>query len=206
MQHTEHLSKDKKLRNLIAEHGEVTIKKKRNTFLYLCYSIMSQQLSTKVADVFHKRFLGLYGGKEPSAKQVAATSFAELRGIGLSNAKAQYILNVAAFELEHGMSAKKLNSMQDEEIISYLTQIKGVGRWTVEMMLMFALGREDHFAADDLGLQQAMIKIYRLDDSNKKDFREAMLKIAKKWSPYKTYACMYLWRYKDKPVKTPAVK
>jgi DNA-3-methyladenine glycosylase II len=87
--------------------------------------------------------------------------------------------------------------MDNEEVITYLTQIKGVGRWTVEMLLMFALGREDVFAVDDLGIQNSMIKLYKLDRSDKKKFREDLLRISQKWSPYRTYACLHLWRWKD---------
>ena len=87
--------------------------------------------------------------------------------------------------------------MTDEEVIAHLTQIKGVGRWTTEMILMFALGREDVFAIDDLGIQQAMIKLYKLDNTDKKAFKEKMLRIAAKWSPYRTYACLHLWKWKD---------
>ena len=89
--------------------------------------------------------------------------------------------------------------MDNEEIIAYLTQIKGVGRWTVEMLLMFALGREDIFAIDDWGVQNAMIHLYKLDREDKKKFREDLLRISKKWSPYRTYACLHLWRWKDNP-------
>jgi len=74
-----------------------------------------------------------------------------------------------------------------------------VGRWTVEMLLMFALSREDVFAFDDWGIQNAMINLYKLDRTDKKQFREDMARISKKWSPYRTYACMYLWRWKDNP-------
>ncbi len=87
--------------------------------------------------------------------------------------------------------------MSNEEVIAFLTPIKGVGRWTVEMLLMFTLGREDVFAVDDLGIQQAMAKIYKLDMADKKGLREKMLKISAKWTPYRTYACFYLWKYKD---------
>jgi hypothetical protein len=87
--------------------------------------------------------------------------------------------------------------MEDEAIITHLTQIKGVGRWTVEMLLMFGLGREDIFAIDDWGVQNAMIHIYKLDRTDKKAFREALLRLSQKWSPYRTYACMHLWRWKD---------
>ena len=87
--------------------------------------------------------------------------------------------------------------MHDEEAIEYLRKIKGVGRWTAEMLLMFTLGREDLFALDDLGLQQAMIKLYKLNNSDKKKFREDLTRISKKWAPYRTYACLYLWGWKD---------
>jgi DNA-3-methyladenine glycosylase II len=162
-------------------------------------SIMSQQLSTKVADVIYQRFLNLYGGKQPTPDQIMATPPETLRAIGLSNAKVSYVQNVARFSLEQGMDHRQLHKMDDEEVIQYLTQIKGVGRWTVEMLLMFALSREDVFALDDLGIQNAMIALYKLDRTDKKQFREEMLRIAKKWSPYRTYACMYLWRWKDNP-------
>ena len=197
MDYVAHLSKDKKLAKLVHGTEPFQLKFHRNICLRLCASIMSQQLSTKVAKVIYHRFLDLYDGEEPSPEQIVNTPFEKLRGIGLSNAKAQYVLNVAQFAIDHQLSDKKLKKMSDEEIITLLTQIKGVGRWTVEMLLMFTLGREDLFAPDDYGLQVAMKKIYRLDDSNKKDFREKMLKISKKWSPYRTYACLHLWQYKD---------
>ncbi|MDQ6608694.1 MAG: DNA-3-methyladenine glycosylase 2 family protein, partial [Bacteroidota bacterium] len=140
----------------------------------------------------------LYGGKEPSPQQIAATAFDTLRGIGLSGAKTQYVLNVAQFAIDNKINDTKLRKMKDEDIINLLTQIKGVGKWTVEMLLMFTLGREDIFAVDDYGIQVAMKNIYKLDDSNKKDFKEAMQKIAIKWSPFRTYACLHLWQWKDK--------
>ena len=164
---------------------------------------MSQQLSTKVADVIYKRFIALYNGKEPTPQQILDTPFEKLRGIGLSNAKVGYVQNVARFEIEFGMDAKKLNKMSNEEVIDYLIVIKGVGRWTIEMLLMFALGREDVFAVDDLGIQNAMISLYKLDNTDKKQLREDMLRLSKKWSPYRTYACVHLWRWKD---NTPIIK
>jgi DNA-3-methyladenine glycosylase II len=199
MHYKEHLSKDRKLKKLIEGSEPHTLKKRKNICNYLCASIMSQQLSTKVAKVIHTRFIGLYGNKEPGAQQIIDTPHEQLRSIGLSNAKANYVKNVAQFELDHGMDHKKLNKMENEEIIEYLTQIKGVGRWTVEMLLMFALGREDIFAIDDWGVQNAMIHLYKLDREDKKKFREDLLRISKKWSPYRTYACLHLWRWKDNP-------
>ena len=197
MHYLAHLSKDKKLEKILSDHEPFKLKFHKNICLRLCASIMSQQLSTKVAKVIFNRFLDLYGGEEPTPEQIVSTPFEKLRAIGLSNAKTQYVLNVAQFAIDHKLEDKRLKKMSDEEIISLLTQIKGVGKWTVEMLLMFTLGREDIFAVDDYGIQVGMKKLYKLDDSNKKDFREKMLKISKKWSPYRTYACMHLWSWKD---------
>lgn len=203
MDYVAHLSKDKKFKKLLETAEPFPLRKRKNICTYLCASIMSQQLSTKVADVIYKRFIALYNGKEPSPQQILDTPFEELRGIGLSNAKVSYVQNVARFEIEFGMDAKKLGKMSNEEVIDYLIIIKGVGRWTIEMLLMFALGREDVFAVDDLGIQQAMIKLYKLDPADKKKIKEDMLRLSKKWSPYRTYACVHLWQWKD---NAPIVK
>lgn len=203
MHYIPHLSRDKKLKKLLEAGQPHKLVKRKNICTYLCASIMSQQLSTKVADVIYKRFISLYGGKEPTAQQILDTPSETLRGIGLSNAKVSYVKNVAQFETESGMAAKKLNKMTDEEVIEYLIVIKGVGRWTIEMLLMFALGREDVFAVDDLGIQNAMIRLYKLDNSDKKKLKEDMLRLSSKWSPYRTYACVHLWRWKD---NAPIVK
>lgn len=197
MKHLEHLSKDKKLKKLIEIVEPYELTKRKKIYLHLCSSIMSQQLSTKVADVIYKRFIALYDGKEPTAQQILDTPTTVLRSIGLSNAKVSYVHNVARFAIEEGMDVVKLNRMTNDEVVEYLTRIKGVGRWTVEMILMFTLGREDVFAIDDLGIQQSMIKLYKLKQEDKKELKQAMLKIAGKWAPYRTYACMYLWRWKD---------
>jgi len=197
-----HLAKDRKLKKLIDEQGPFQLKKRKDIHHYLCASIMSQQLSSKVADTIHKRFLNLYNGHTPKPEEILATPFASLRSIGLSNAKVSYVHNVARFAIEEGVDHRKLGKMDNEAIIGYLTQIKGVGRWTAEMLLMFALGREDVFAADDLGIQNAMIRLYKLDRTDKKAFKEDLLEIAEKWSPYRTYACMHLWHWTDNaPVK-----
>ena len=206
MEYISHLSKDKKLARLVAAGEPHKLVKRKNVFTYLCASIMSQQLSTKVAKVIHQRFLDLYEGAEPTPQQIVDTPFEKLRGIGLSNAKVSYVQNVARFEMEFGMDHRKLHAMANEEVIEYLTQIKGVGRWTVEMLLMFALGREDVFAIDDLGIQNAMIGIYKLDRADKKKFRDDLLRISKKWSPYRTYACVHLWQWKDNAPPAPAPK
>lgn len=199
MQHLEHLCKDKKLKTIIGGQPPCELQKKKQVWLHLCASIMSQQLSTKVADVIYKRFLDLFPKRKPTLQLVIDCPFETLRGIGLSNAKTNYVKNVCEFFLKEKIADAKLHKMDNEELIQYLTQIKGVGQWTVEMILMFTLGREDILALDDLGIQQGMIKLYKIKAENKKELREKMLKHAKNWSPYRTYACRYLWGWKDTP-------
>jgi DNA-3-methyladenine glycosylase II len=198
MEYFTQLSKDKKLKSILDKQEPLKLIRRKHIHLRLCGSIMSQQLSTRVAHTIHKRFLKLYGGKTPSPGQILETSVEIFRSIGLSNAKASYIHNVARFAIEEGIDYSQLKKMNNEEVINYITRIKGVGKWTAEMILMFALGREDVFAVDDLGIQQSMMALYKLDNSDKKQFREDLLAISKRWSPYRTYACLHLWRWKDK--------
>lgn len=197
MQHIAHLHKDKRLKKIMAVQPIYTINTKKQVYLQLCASIISQQLNTKVAAVIYNRFLQLFATQSPSLQQILNTPFDALRAIGLSNAKANYVKNVCTFFIQEKITDKKLQAMDDAAIIQYLTQIKGVGQWTVEMILMFTLGREDVFAADDLVIQQTMATLYQLNSNDKKAFKQQILQIANAWSPYKTYACKYLWGYKD---------
>ena len=197
MEHIAHLSKDKKLREIISLQDPYVLVKGKNIYLNLCKSIVSQQLSTRVADVIYNRFLDVYKNRKPSAQQILDTSIEKLRSVGLSNAKANYLHNVCRFFIEEKLTDARLHKMTDEEVIEKLTQIKGVGKWTVEMILMFTLGREDVFAMDDLIIQQHFARLYQLDMTDKKAFRIKMLAQSIKWSPYRTYACRYLWGWKD---------
>jgi len=197
MQHIKHLSKDKKLREIISLQDPYTLIKGKDIYLSLCKSIVSQQLSTRVAEVIYGRFLDLYKNRKPTAQQIIDTPLEKLRSVGLSNAKANYLQNVCRFFIEEKLTDAKLHKMSDEAIIEKLTQIKGVGKWTVEMILMFALGREDVFAMDDLIIQQRFALLYKLDMTDKKAFKIKMQQQSIKWSPYRTYACRYLWGWKD---------
>ena len=165
--------------------------------MHIISSITSQQLSTKVAAVIYARFLNLFSKKIPSPQDVLDIPFDTLRGIGLSNSKTNYVRNVCQFFIENKVTDSMLHKMEDEELIEFLVQIKGIGRWTAEMLLMFTLGRPDVFAVDDLGIQQAMTKLYKLDATDKKEMKRKMLQISEKWKPYRTYACRYLWQWKD---------
>jgi len=197
MEYISHLSRDKKLKKIIETQSPVILQKRNKVYLRLCSSILSQQLSTTVARVLYKRFLDLYGGKEPSIKQILKTPVETLRGIGFSNAKASYVHNVCSFFLENNITDEQLDEMDNEAVMQLLTQIKGVGKWTVEMILMFTLGREDVFALDDLGLKQSIIRLYKIKETDQKSVRKKIEFISLKWSPYRTYACRHLWNWKD---------
>lgn len=195
------LVQDKKAQELF-KHPVVIPEKTKNVTMSLVWSIMSQQLSIQVAKVMHGRFLALYGGKFPSAKTIRATPVERIRAIGISQSKANYIHNVAEFVDTKKITVAKLDKMSDEEVIELLTQIKGVGRWTVEMLLIFGLKREDVFAVDDLGIQKAMIQLFKLQDLDKKTLRIKMEKLSHRWSPYRSYICLHMWRFSGfKPVK-----
>jgi len=196
MSYKKHLQKDKRLAPILKGQTHVLTLQK-NIPIRLMSSIISQQLSTKVAAILFERFLSLFPAKKPTIQKVLDTPEETLRGIGISYSKINYIYAVANFCQVHKITDKKLNQRSNEEIIDLLTQIKGVGKWTAEMLLMFSLGREDVFAVDDLGIQQAMTKLYQLDPANKKELKANMLALAEAWSPFKTYACLHLWRWKD---------
>ena len=191
-----HLKKDKKFAPLLAEANH-TIKKRKNTPVRLMASIISQQLSTKVAAIIFGRFIVLFDGKEPSCEQVLKCTNDQLKSIGLKQSKVNYIQNVAQFFLEHQITDKQLYKMEPDAIIDLLTQIKGVGKWTVQMLMLFSLGQEDVFAVDDLGIQQAMTKLYQIKYETKKELHIKMLTISNKWTPYRSYACLHLWQWKD---------
>lgn len=173
--------------------GEIEHLVLRNTsdyFVALCEEIVSQQLSGKVADVIFARFKKLFPKEAITAKGVLAIPHEQLRGVGMSNAKTRYIKDLAEKVENKEVHLKKLAAMENEEVIAELTKIKGIGRWTAEMFLMFTLGREDIFSHGDLGLKNAIKKLYNLENPTK----EAVEMITIKWSPYRTYACRILWR------------
>jgi DNA-3-methyladenine glycosylase II len=196
MSYLHHLAVDKKLA-LVLGPEPLVLTVRTNVAARLMGSIMSQQLSTRVAEVIQNRFLQLYGGQEPAPGQVLQTPYQTLRSIGLSHAKATYVHHVADFFVKNQVRFETFVSMPDQQVIEFLTQIKGVGCWTAEMFLMFTLGREDVFSSGDLGLQQAMIKLYKPRYTTQRELTQKLERIAQRWSPYRTYACMHLWMWKD---------
>ena len=197
MDYIKHFKKDPALHAIVALQSPCELQIKKDLFSYLCSSIIGQQLSTKVAEIIRQRFFGLFEETNNFPIQILQKEIIELRSVGLSNSKVQYIKNIASFYLENKSQWNELPNMSDEEIISFLSQIKGVGKWTVEMLLMFAMGREDVFPDDDLGIQQAMIRLYKIEAANKKTLKNEMNEIAASWSPFRTYACLHLWKWKD---------
>lgn len=193
-----HLRKDTTLRPILDRLPFPAFDTDQAVFSSLLRSIVSQQLSVKAAATIHQRFLPLFAELSPTPGAVLEYTTEDLRSVGLSRQKSQYIHNVATYFEEKKLLDQDWSTLSDAEIIDLLTQIRGVGKWTAEMVLMFTLQRPDVLPVDDLGIQQAFAQLYRVDLSQKKRslFRE-MRNIATVWSPYRTYACRYLWQYKD---------
>ncbi len=191
-----HLKKDKKLKKIIDRISITPPKPRTDLYLNLLRAIAGQQLSVKAAATIWGRVLNLFPNQYPSPEAVLLMDTEKLRGAGLSYQKAGYLKNIAQFSLDETLDYKKLKRKSDDELIEYLTQIKGVGRWTVEMILMFSLVRENILPLDDLGIQNAIKKIYELNSTGKQ-LKSEMEQIAQPWQPYRTFACMYLWRSLD---------
>ena len=175
---------------------------RQDLYFNLLESIVSQQLSVKAADTIFKRFLGLFPDAYPHPPLVQAMETDQLRGAGLSFQKSAYLKNTAAFFLENNLEQHTWEQMTDDEITHFLTRIKGVGKWTVQMLLMFTLGRPDVFPADDLGIQQAMRRLYAIEGDDIRTLKTQMHALAAPWQPHRTLVCRYLWHWKD----TPALK
>lgn len=192
----EHLKKDPALATLIEVTTVPDFTPSGRIYYDLLESIVSQQLSVKAATTIFNRFCAIFPDNYPHANLLIQMEIPELRLVGLSNQKAGYLQNVAHFSLQNDLENHRWDQMSDEEIIDFLTQIKGVGKWTVEMLLMFTLGRPNVFPVDDLGIQQAMARLYQLNETGK-DLKKKMLEIAEPWQPWRTVAARYLWRWKD---------
>lgn len=191
------LARDNRLEPVITACDYPRARKNTDVYHALLSSIVSQQLSVKAADTIFNRFLDLFEDRYPEPKKIARIKHQTLRDAGLSTQKAGYIKNVAQFALrDNGLEYSFLKKMDDEALILHLTQIKGVGRWTVEMILMFALDRKDVFACDDLGIQQTMKKLYNITH-NGRELKQRMLDIAENWRPYRSIVCKYLWQWKS---------
>ncbi|NJO01836.1 MAG: DNA-3-methyladenine glycosylase 2 family protein [Bacteroidia bacterium] len=195
-----HFTTDPKLRSIIEQISLPEYIRPADAYLALLRAIIFQQLSGKAARTIYERFLNLFENLYPDPTQLAAADVETLRRVGLSRQKASYVKNVAEFALQHDMSMPYLQNLEDEEVIRYLCQIKGIGRWTVEMLLIFTLERADVFPLDDLGIRKAVVRLYTLDLPDKA-LRAKLLEIAEAWKPHRSLACKYLWKWLDSETK-----
>jgi DNA-3-methyladenine glycosylase II len=196
----EHLRRDRVLRKVIdkislPDHAWHKDPKAHDHFRALVVAIINQQLSGKAANTIQKRFEALFPRKKfPSVKAVLKMSPAKMRKVGLSKMKVSFIKDLAK-KIEDGtVDFKKMPMWTDEEVIEHLVQVKGIGRWTAEMFLMFSLARDDVFSYGDLGLRNAMQKLYKL---RKHPSPKQAEKIAAAWKPYRSLASRYLWASLD---------
>lgn len=163
-------------------------------FVRLCYAIISQQLSGKVASTITRRFEELFPKKRVTAKYLLKIPDKKLRGAGMSWSKASFLKDFAEKTVHKEIAYGKLHEMSDEEVIKELTKVKGIGPWTAEMFLMFALGREDVFSYADLGLRNGMKRVYglrKIPDAKRAN------QITAKWKPYRSYGSYALWHRVD---------
>jgi len=172
--------------------GTCTLKPQRPYFFVLCDAIISQQLSIKAAATIVRRFRELFADtRYPTPSQVLATPDEKLIGAGISRAKTHYIKDLAGKYLSGAIKYRSFGKLDDEEIISELVSVKGIGRWTAEMFLIFSLNRLDVLPVQDLGLQRAVRIRYRFDESPSSS---QIIEIGERWRPFRTVATWYLWR------------
>jgi DNA-3-methyladenine glycosylase II len=191
-----HLARDPKLATIIQKVEIPDVDAHSDIYLNLLDSIVSQQLSVKAAGTIFQRFLDIFDDLNPTPHRILELDVEVLRGCGLSYQKAGYIQNIAAYWIDNQCIKKDWMAVSDEEIIAELTTIKGVGKWTVQMILMFRLDRPDVFPIDDLVIRQGMMKLYGVEAKGK-ELVTQLTNIAEAWRPYRTMACRYIWRYKD---------
>ena len=179
--------KDKLLGKLIKFIGDIEISLRDDYFLSLVRAIVGQQLSVKAAATINDRLMALCG--ELSPDRILELQEEELRGVGLSRGKVVYIRDLASRVKNGDLKLDRIEELEDENIIKSLTEIKGIGKWTAEMFLIFSLGRPNIFSMGDLGLQRSVMWLYQMEEVSVQYLKECQLK----WSPYGTVASIYLW-------------
>ena len=185
------LKKDRQLRKIINQVGDYKIKIIRNYYQSLVESIITQQLSGSAASSIITKFKKNYQTRFPKPPDVINTHYWKLKKTGLSKMKIRYIKELSK-KIENGeLKLKTISKLEDEEIITELTRIKGIGRWTAEMFLIFSLEREDVLPVGDLGLKKGIQRLFSLPEIPKE---EKIEEIAEKWRPYRTVATWYIWK------------
>ncbi len=181
---------DSKFSPIISAVGDIEVELEPDLFVSLVSTIVGQQLSNKVLEIIWNRFDTLLQG-EVTPEKVLNLPDEKIREVGISYRKIEYIKNLAQKVLNGELDLVALESFSDQEVIEKLVELKGIGVWTAEMLLIFSLGRSDVFSVRDLGLRRGVARLYDLGDVSD----DEVAKIAAKWSPYRTFASLYLWRY-----------
>tara|TARA_Y100000389_G_scaffold205081_1_gene262835 strand:+ start:20346 stop:20957 length:612 start_codon:yes stop_codon:yes gene_type:complete len=188
-----HLSKDLKLKSLIDNNDKPVFEKNDNYYIALSKSIIYQQLSGKVAKIIYNRFVNLFNDKNPEPNIFLTVDELKLKSIGLSRQKISYLKDLSEYFLNKGTSID-FNILNQDEIRKELITIKGIGHWTIDMFLMFTVLNMNILPVGDLGIKKAFKELYNLDKLPSDHF---MIKKSKKWEPYRTIACCYLWTIVD---------
>ncbi|HMA26158.1 MAG: DNA-3-methyladenine glycosylase family protein [Solirubrobacterales bacterium] len=187
---------DKVLRRVMEEQGPIHPEVDRrgsrpDPYEALARAIVGQQLSTKAAASIWTKLLDQFGGRTPTPEQILRKRRETLRKAGLSAAKVEFLRDLAARLKGGELDLQRLSTLSDEDVIAELIEVKGIGRWTVEMFLIFHLGRPDVVSVGDLGIRRAVQLAYGMDDL---PGPEELERIAEEWRPHRTLACLYLWR------------
>lgn len=194
------LAAEPQLASVVRQVGPITIRDGGSPYPALVRSILYQQLAGPAAAAIERRFLALYGdaGQPPSPQQLLATDVETLRTAGVSRQKATYLLDLAA-HAHRGELGDELMRCSDDEVAARVMAVKGIGRWTADMLLIFCLGRPDIFPIGDLGIKNAIRKLYA-----HADYRPVsdLLALAEPWRPYRSAATWYLWQYLDLKLPT----
>lgn len=190
-------TKDPILTKVIDLVGVLDDRKSTNYFLSLVESIVSQQLSVKVADVIYARLVTLYTKGNITPEETLTIDTEDMRKVGMSYSKIKYIKSLAQHVVDSPKMFEKFDQMSEEEIIIELTKVKGVGRWTAEMFLLFTMGKPDIFSYGDLGLRNALKNLYHLTEITP----EIAEKITTVWKPYRSYGSRYLWKSLEKDIQ-----
>ena len=184
------LNKDKKLKKIISSVGECKLKTISNPFEALIEAIITQQISDSAGKSISLKFKNLFGTTYPTPTDIINSSTNEIKSVGLSRMKAEYIFDISKLIVDKKLNFKIFKKMSDDEVISELIKIRGIGKWTAEMYLIFGLGRLDVFPLGDLGLINGIKKLYGLENPTNTE----ILKITNKWIPYRTIGTWYIWK------------
>lgn len=190
-----HVSKaDRRIRKLVERHGQLEFSPRGRPFDSLVESILSQQLNGSAAESIISRFYRLFLPGRLTAAKLKAVPSSRLRKAGVSPQKARYLKDLARRLSSGGLVLSRIVDQDDEAIIQALDEVKGVGRWTAQMVLIFSLGRPDVLPVDDFGIRTAVKRVYGLRSL---PTPRTIEKIAEAWHPFCTVACLYLWKHKD---------